>query len=95
MEFKNTYSKLERFCNSFSSRKRIEILKVLHKEKDLSLNEIADKILTNKQNASLHTFKLLNHGLVAKRKNKTKVEHILTKRGETVLDFIKFMDKKI
>ena len=93
--YKNTYTRLERFCHAFSSRKRIEILELLSKEDNLSLKVIAEKIHAEKQNASLHTFKLLNEGLIAKRKNKTNVEHIITKRGLFVLDFINKIDKKI
>ena len=95
MAYKNTYTKLERFCNSFASRKRIEILYLLSQKDNLTLDEITEKIHTVKQNASLHTFKLLNQGLIAKRQNKRNVEHIITKRGLFVLDFIQKIDKKI
>ena len=95
MKFKNTYTRLERFCNAVSSRKRIEILNILLEKPDLSLGDIARKIDAEKQNASLHTYKLLHQGLIAKRKNKTKVEHAITKRGELVLSFVKEVDRRI
>ena len=95
IRYKHTFTRLERFCNSFSSRKRIEILDLLSKQDNLTLKEITEKIHAEKQNASLHTFKLLNEGLIAKRKNKTNVEHIITKRGLFILNFIKDIDKKL
>ena len=95
MKFKNTYTRLERFCNSVSSRKRLEILNILSEKSNLSLGDIAQKINTEKQNASLHTYKLLHQGLIAKRKHKTKVEHAITKRGELVLSFIKEIDRRL
>ncbi len=93
MKFKNTYYKLERFTNAFSSRKRIEILNLLKEKPDLTLEEISEKINSNKQNTSLHTFKLLNAGLIAKRKKGTNVQHKLTSRGEVVLNFLISIDK--
>ena len=93
--YKNTFTRLERFCHSFSSRKRIEILDLLSREDNLTLKEIMEKIHAEKQNASLHTFKLLNEGLIAKKKNKTTVEHSITKRGLYVLEFLQNIDKKI
>ena len=95
MKFKNTYTKLEMFWNAVASRKRIEILNILSENPNLSLGEIAKKLQTEKQNASLHTYKLLNQGLIAKRKNKTKVEHIITERGKLILSFIKKIDSKV
>ena len=95
MKFKNTYTKLERFTNSFSSRKRIQILAILATKENMALNEIARKLNTNKQNASLHTFKLLNQGLIAKRQHGIEVEHILTNRGKMVLKFLLTIDKNL
>ncbi len=95
MKFKNTYTKMERFTNSFSSRKRIEILLILENNKNLTLNKISEILHTNKQNTSLHTFKLLNQGLIAKRQNGIEVEHILTGRGKMVLKFLLSIDKNL
>ena len=95
MKFRNTYTKLERFFNAISSRKRIEVLNILLEKPNLSLGDITKRINTEKQNASLHTYKLLHQGLIAKRKHGTKVEHILTKRGKRVISFIKEIDKRI
>ncbi len=93
MEFKNTSIKIEHFLKSFSSRKRIDILKLLYKKENLSLEEISKLVDIKTQNASLHTFKLLNAGLIAKQQNGLKVSHILTKRGKNIIEFIIKVDK--
>ena len=92
---KNTPTKLDYFFNSIASRKRIEILITLSQNENLNLKDISKIIKTNPQNASLHTYKLLNSGLIAKRKNKNKVEHILTRRGKKVVKFILEIDKNL
>ncbi|MFC1623539.1 MarR family transcriptional regulator [Patescibacteria group bacterium] len=95
MKLKNTSTKLNYFFKSIASRKRIEILVLLSEKKDLSLRDISKKINTNEQNTSLHTFKLLNAGLIAKRQKGLKVEHILTGRGNIVVKFIQMVDKNL
>ncbi len=95
MKFLNTYTRLEIFCNAISSRRRIEILNIIYEEKNISLEKIAELLPTSKQNASLHTYKLLHQGLIAKRKNGLITEHIITQRGKKVLSFIKSIDKTL
>ncbi|MDD2935402.1 MAG: helix-turn-helix transcriptional regulator [Candidatus Pacebacteria bacterium] len=95
MKLNNTSTKLNYFFKSISSRKRIEIIILLSENKNISLKDISKKINTNIQNTSLHTFKLLNAGLIAKKQNGLKVEHILTGRGEMVANFIKTIDKNL
>lgn len=93
IKLKNTSTKIERFLKSFSSKKRIEILASSSIEKDLSLQEISGRINGNIQNVSLHTFKLLNAGLIAKKQVGKEAKHILTKRVENILAFINKVDK--
>lgn len=95
LKLKNTPTKLNYFFKSVASKKRIEILILLSKNKNLILNEISEKLDINIQNTSLHTFKLLNAGLIAKRQNGKEVEHILTSRGEFVVKFIETIDKNL
>ncbi len=95
MKLKNTSTKLNYFFSAIAARKRIEILLLLSEKKNLSLQEISDKINTNSQNASLHTFKLLNAGLVAKRQKGLEVEHILTNTGKMVAQFIQMIDRSL
>ncbi|OGD68083.1 hypothetical protein A3E89_00765 [Candidatus Campbellbacteria bacterium RIFCSPHIGHO2_12_FULL_35_10] len=95
MKLNNTSTKLNYFFKSIASRKRIEILILLSENKNLSLKDISEKINTNIQNTSLHTFKLLHSGLIAKKQNGLKVEHILTGRGDLVVNFIKSIDKNL
>ena len=95
MKLKNTSTKLNYFFKSIASRKRIEILVLLSEKENLSLNEISDRINSNIQNTSLHTFKLLNAGLIAKRQKGDEVEHILTNRGNNVIKFIQLVDKNL
>ena len=92
---KNTTTKMQRFLRSFASKRRIDILLLIEKENNLSIREISKKLRTGEQNISLHTFKLLNAGLIAKMQLKNKVVHTLTSRGKFILAFIKNIDRRL
>ena len=83
----NTSRKLERVIKGFANHRRLEMLALLKKKPELSVEEIADAFDMNYQNASDHLRKLDIAGLVLKRYDITSVRHRLTDRALAVLGF--------
>ena len=84
--------KVERILKGVASHRRIEMLHLLKKEPELSVEDIAEKLRIGYQNASDHIRKLAIAGLVAKRSDGTSVRHKLTPRGEHILVFCKTLE---
>ncbi|MCR4328382.1 MAG: winged helix-turn-helix domain-containing protein [Patescibacteria group bacterium] len=83
----NTSRRLERIIKGFANHRRLEIFELLKKKPELSVEEIADELRMNYQNASDHIRKLAIAGLVIKRYEGTTVRHKLTLRAEAVFSF--------
>lgn len=85
----NKYRAIERMVKGFANYRRLQILDLLHKKPDLSVQDIADKLNTSYMNTSDHIRKMAIAGLVIKRHNGNNVIHKLTDRGKTILVFCK------
>ncbi|MDP2648527.1 MAG: winged helix-turn-helix domain-containing protein [bacterium] len=83
------YRKLERIVKGFANHRRLEILNLLKKEPELSVEDIADRLHIGYPNASDHVRKLAIAGLVLKRNEGSAVRHRLTPRAESILVFCK------
>jgi DNA-binding transcriptional ArsR family regulator len=83
------YRALERIVKGIASHRRIEILDLLSRSPELSVEDIADKLRLGYPNASDHVRKLAIAGLVMKRSDGPSVRHKLTPRGEAMLVFCK------
>lgn len=83
------YRKIERMVKGFSNHRRIQILDLLHKEPELSVDNIAEKLGTGYENTSDHVRKLATAGLVMKRNDGSSVRHKLTPQAESILVFCK------
>lgn len=83
---------MERILKGVASHRRIEILFLLKKEPELSVEDIAEKLHMGYQNASDHVRKLAIAGLVAKRNDGPSVRHKLTPRAESMLVFCKTLE---
>ncbi len=83
------YRKIERMVKGFANHRRIQILELLKKEPELSVENIAEKLHIGYENTSDHVRKLAIAGLVMKRNEGPSVRHKLTPRGESVLVFCK------
>ncbi len=81
--------KLERIIKGFANHRRLQILALLKQKSELSVEEIADLLKMNYENASDHIRKLAIAGLVLKRYEGTTVRHKLTDRAKTILSFCK------
>ena len=64
---KNDSRKLERIIKGFANHRRLEMLLLMKQKPELSVEEIADALKMNYENASDHIRKLAIAGLVLKR----------------------------
>lgn len=85
----NPYRRLERIVKGFANHRRLEILDLLNRAPELSVDEIAERLHLGYENASDHLRKLAIAGLILKRYEGTTVRHKLTPRAETILVFCK------
>ncbi len=85
---------LERIVKGFANHRRLEILELLKREPELSVEDIADKLKIEYQNTSDHVRKLAIAGLVMKRHEGTVVRHKITPLAESVLVFCKILEQK-
>ena len=86
------YRKIERVVKGFASHRRLEILALLKREPELSVEEIADTLKIGYQNSSDHIRKLAIDGLVMKRSDGNSIRHKLTPRAESILVFCKTLE---
>ncbi len=88
-ETTNNFRALERIVKGFANHRRLEILDLLKREPELSVDEISERLKIGYENASDHVRKIAIAGLVMKRNAGPSVRHKLTQRGESVLVFCK------
>ncbi|MEO8638180.1 MAG: winged helix-turn-helix domain-containing protein [Candidatus Taylorbacteria bacterium] len=88
----NNFRKLERVFKGVANHRRLQILELLRREPELSVEEIAEKTATEYMNASDHIRKLAMAGFVMKRNQGNSVRHKLTPRAESILVFCKRLE---
>ena len=76
----------------FSNHRRIEIMELLKKSSELSVDEIATTLKINFKTASEHIRRLAIAGLVLKRSEGNSVRHKLTSRAEAILKFLRTLE---
>ena len=86
------FRQLERIVRGFASHRRLQILDLLKREPELSVEDITEKLKIGYNNASDHVRKLAIAGLVMKRNEGSAVRHKLTPRGESILVFCKRLE---
>lgn len=84
--------KLERIIKGFANNRRIQILDLLKRVPELSVEDIAEELNLGYVNASDHVRKMAIAGLLMKRTEGNKVRHKLTSRGESILVFCKKLE---
>ena len=87
-----SFRQLERIVRGFASHRRLQILDLLKREPELSVEEITEKLKIGYNNTSDHVRKLAIAGLVMKRNEGSAVRHKLTVRGESILVFCKRLE---
>jgi len=83
---------MERIVKGFANHRRLEILGLLHRRPELSVEEISETLNIGYENASDHIRKLAIAGLVMKRHAGRDVRHKLTPRANHVLTFCKTLE---
>ena len=89
---KKTNRELERIIKGFANHRRLQILALLKKEPELSVQEIAERVKSDEKNISAHLNKMAISGLVMKRSDNRSVRLKLTKRGNNILTFVRMLE---
>ena len=84
--------KLERIVKGFANHRRLQILELLEKEPESSVQEISEKLKTEMKNISAHITKMAIAGLLMKRSDSKSIRHKLTKRGIVILKFVRMLE---
>ena len=83
------YKKIEKIVKGFANHRRIQILELLEKTPNLSVDDISQNLDVGFFTISDHIRKLADTGLVDKKYKGRFVIHSLTKRGNSILSFCK------
>ena len=86
------YRTLERLVRGFSNHRRIQIMEVLKKTPEMSVDEIAGLLNINYKTAADHLRRLAIAGLVLKKSDSVSIRHKLTSRAEYVLKFLRTLE---
>ncbi len=86
------FRSLERLVKGFANHRRIEILELLRKRPELSVEEVAEALRINFKTASEHIRRLAIAGLLLKRNDIHSVRHKLTSRAQEVLKFLRTLE---
>ncbi len=87
-----TNRELERIVKGFANHHRLDILELLCKKPELSVQEISDKLKSEFKNISAHINKMAIAGLLIKRSEGNMIRHKLTKRGKSILQFVRIIE---
>ena len=79
---------LEQIVKGYANHRRIQILVLLRKEPELTLDEIATALGIDFRVASEHIRRMSAGGLVLKRYEGRSVHHKLTARAKNILTFL-------
>ena len=83
---------VEKFVKAFANKYRIEIIKILNKNPEISVTDLADKLHLNLKTASFHISKLNQVGIIVKKYQGNVVLHKLTTRGKSILKFLRILE---
>lgn len=76
----------------FSNHRRIEMLELLEKEPELSVEEISRKLNINYKTSADHLRRLTIAGMLLKRSDSVSIRHKLTPRAANVLKFLRTLE---
>lgn len=83
---------LERIVKGFANHRRIEVMRLLAVEPELSLADVAEKTKINMKTASEHLRRLAIAGIILKRSDANAVRHALSPRGISILKFLRTLE---
>ncbi len=88
----STERKIERIVKGFANHRRIEIMRLLAAEPELSVFDISNRLKVNFKTISEHARRLAIAGLVLKRNEGNMVRHALSDRGKSILKFLRILE---
>ena len=83
-----TSRQLERHFKGVANHWRIDVLRIVSKDPEITLDQITERLEANSKTISEHTRKLTNAGLIAKSYRGRSVMHVLSPCGEAFLNFM-------
>src|ERR1041385_607390 len=89
MKTTQEFRRMERIVKGYANHRRLQILELLSKQPDLSIESIANHIKSGYENTSDHLRKMSSAGLLEKRNDGPNVLHRLSPRAEVILAFCK------
>ena len=84
-----TAKQMERHLKGISNHYRIEILLLIDKNKDITLDAIVEKLRANEKTIGEHTRRLFQAGLINKNYKGNFVLHNLSPYGKKFVNFLK------
>jgi predicted transcriptional regulator len=88
----NNLRVLERLVRGFANHRRIEMLVLLEREPELSVEEISQSLNINYKTAADHLRRLAIVGLLLKRSDSVSIRHKITPRAKYVLKFLRTLE---
>ena len=89
---KKNYRTLERLVRGFANHRRIQLMELLKKTPEMSVDEIAELLDINYKTVADHLRRLAIAGLVLKKSDSVSIRHKLTNRAEYVLKFLRTLE---
>ena len=86
------WRKMERVVKGAANHRRLQILDLLQKKPELSVDEIATSLNVNFKTVSDHVRRMAIAGLLMKRYEGNFVRHKLTPRGISILKFLRILE---
>lgn len=86
------YKKLEKVVKGFANHRRLEVIELLSKYPNLSVDQISQNLDVNFATISDHVRKLADAGIVEKRYKGQMVLNKLTKKGKDIMIFCKILE---
>lgn len=83
------YYRLEGMVKGFANHRRIEILCLLEKNPELSVEDVAGTLDVNFKTVSAHMKRLAIAGLIQKRSDGKNIRHKVPGRGDKALAFLR------
>ncbi len=84
-----TAKQMERHLKGVANHRRIEILLLIDKQKDITLESIVENLRANEKTIGEHTRRLFYAGLINKANKGNYVIHTLSPYGKKVVKFLK------
>jgi predicted transcriptional regulator len=85
---KKTVKQLERHLKGLANHRRLEILDLVARKKEINLEDIAESLNCNMKTISVHTQRLVQAGLLNKKYQGRAVVHSLSPYGEKFYQFL-------